>query len=211
MKKLDIVYEDKYLIIVNKEENLLTVSTGEEKINTLFYKLSTFQKQKNKSNKIFIVNRLDRDTSGLVVFAKDVKTKNAFQNNWDNVIRKYYAVVEGKTEEEGTIKSFLRETKSFISYSSTSGDLAITKYKKLKGNNKYSLLDVNILTGRKNQIRVHMKDIGHLVIGDKKYSSKTNPIRRMGLHAYKLEFNHPVTNKEIIVETKIPKVFESLF
>lgn len=210
MKKLDIVYEDKYLIVVNKEENLLTVSTDNEKENTLFHKLLTFQKQKHKNNKIFIVNRLDKGTSGLVVFAKDTKTKNEMQNNWEKAKRNYFAIVEGITDEEGTIKSYLKETSTYLTYSSTSGKLAVTKYKKIISNKNYSLLDINILTGRKNQIRVHMQDIKHPIIGDKKYSAKTDPIRRMGLHAYRIEFNHPITNQRIVIETKVPKIFETL-
>lgn len=216
--KLDILYEDKYVLIVNKPYNLLTVSTIKEKERTLFHKVFKYLKEKNKSNKIFIVHRLDKDTSGIVLFAKSEKTKSYFQNNWDEVCkyRGYIAVVEGiPKEEKGTIKSYLHENKELICYSTEKslddGKLAITNYSLVTTNKKYSLLEINIKTGRKNQIRVHLNDIGLPVIGDKKYGCNSNPINRLGLHAYKLEFIHPITKELITIETDVPNEFVKLF
>lgn len=214
-RKLDIVYEDKEIIVVNKPSGLLTVSTENEKERTLFRELSDFEKTKHKSNKVFIVNRLDKDTSGIVLFAKNQKLKKMFQDKWNEIVKKrnYIAIVEGKTNTEGTIKSWLKETKTFITYSSfkeSDGKLAITTYKKIKGNNKYSLLDIEIFTGRKNQIRVHMKDINHPIVGDRKYGSKIKN-NRMMLHANKLEIYHPTNQKLYIFECDIPKEFKELF
>ena len=216
-EKLDIVYQDKYISVINKPYGLLSVSTEKEKENTLFHKVLTYEKQKHKSNKVFIVHRLDKDTSGLVLFAKTEIIKRKLQDEWDTLVkrREYTAVVEGVVKENTkTIKSYLKENTSFVSYSTKNkeeGKLAITKYKKLKSSNRYSLLEIEILTGRKNQIRVHMNEIGHPIIGDKKYGSKTNPIKRMGLHANKLEFVHPVTNELLKLESKVPTQFFKLF
>lgn len=208
-ERLKIIYEDKDMIVVDKKHNLLTVGTIKEKERTLYHKVLEFEKTKN--HKIFIVHRLDKDTSGLVIFAKNEKMKYLLQNNWEKAKRCYIAVVEGKTDSKGTIKSYLKENKAFISYSSNEGKLAITEYKKLNESKSYSLLDINILTGRKNQIRVHMNDIGNPIIGDKKYGSKTNPLNRLGLHAYLIEFNHPITNKLMHFESNIPKEFLAMF
>ena len=216
-EKLDIIYEDKDLIVVNKPSGLLTISTEKEKVNTLFHKVLIYEKKKNKNNKIFIVHRLDKDTSGLVIFAKNMNIKNKLQNDWDNLVklREYTAIVEGIPEEkEKTIKSWLKETKTLMTYSSSregDGLLAITKYKVIASRNKLSLLKIEIKTGRKNQIRVHMKDIGHPIIGDKKYSSKRNPIRRLGLHANRLIIMNPITKKELTFECDVPNSFISLF
>ena len=213
-EKLEIIYEDAYLIAVNKKSGLLTIASNNEKDNTLYSKVSEYVKKQHKSNKIFIIHRLDKDTSGIVLFAKNYDTKTKLQANWEKTTRKYIAIVEGKVKKQSdTIKSYIAETKTLLSYSTkdkNKGKLAITEYQKIKENNQYTMLDINILTGRKNQIRVHLNDIGNPIVGDKKYNSKKNPIRRMTLHAYKLEFIHPKTNKKISLETKIPKQFEML-
>ena len=208
--KLKIIYEDKYLIIVDKKEHLLTIANDKERDNTLYHKVYLYLKRKNKSNKIYIVHRLDYDTSGLVVFAKDVKTKTILQENWDKVVRKYLAIVNGKVEKnEGTIKSYLKETKTLLVYSSNdkkNGQLAITNYRKILDYNNLSLLEITLKTGRKNQIRVHMSDLGYSILGDKKYGVKTKE-DRLYLHAYYLKFNHPITGQELEVELDIPKKF----
>ena len=213
-EKLDILYEDKYVIAVVKKSGLLTIASNKEKEKTLYNEVSEYVKKQHKSNKIFIIHRLDKDTSGIILFAKDYKTKEKMQINWEKTTRKYYALVEGKVKKENDkITSYIAETKTLLSYSTkdkNKGKLAITEYKKLKSNNQYTLLDINILTGRKNQIRVHLSEMGNPIVGDKKYNAKKNPIRRMTLHAYKLEFKHPFTNKSIELETKIPKQFEML-
>ena len=215
--KLDIIYQDKFIIVINKPSGLLTVSTEKEKEHTLFHKVYLYEKQKNKNNKIFIVHRLDKDTSGLVIFAKTEKIKYLLQDNWDNIVktREYMALVSGCVKKEkDTIKSWLKENKNFTVYSSNKkddGKLAITNYERLKTNGNYSLLKINISTGRKNQIRVHMQDIGHPIVGDKKYNSKSNPIKRLGLHANKLEILHPITKEQLIFESNTPKCFTEVF
>jgi len=212
-EKLDILYEDKEIIVVNKPSNLLTIGTEKNRDNNLYRKVSEYVKKQHKSNKIFIVHRLDKDTSGIIVFAKTEKVKSLLQREWDNSKRLYVALVEGKVDESGTIKNWLRETKTLYTYSSNTkndGKLAITKYKPIKSNKQYTLLDIEILTGRKNQIRVHMKDIGHSIVGDKKYGGTKNPIRRMCLHATYLSFKHPKTNKLIEINNNYPKIFDDL-
>lgn len=212
-EKLDIIYEDKFIIVVNKPSKLLTVATDKEREKTLFHKVMEYEKKKNKHNKVFIVHRLDQDTSGLIIFAKNEHIKHLLQDNWDKVKRKYIAVVEGKViKKSETIKSYLKENNRFITYSTNyGGKLAITKYSLLKTSKSYSLLDIEIYTGRKNQIRVQLNDIGHPIIGDKKYGAKTNPLGRLGLHAYLLEFTHPVTKEYLKLESKYPEVFTNMF
>ena len=211
-EKLDILYEDKYLIAINKPHNMLTIGTEKIKENTLYRKVSEYVKKQHKSNKIFIVHRLDKDTSGIILFAKSEDIKRILQKNWDNTKREYIALVEGSVTEAKTIKSYLKETKTLYTYSTNDkeGKLAITKYKPIISSKEYSLLSIEILTGRKNQIRVHMKDIGHPIVGDKKYESKKNPIRRMCLHANYIKFKHPISKIELEIKTEYPKIFDKL-
>jgi len=211
--KLDILYEDKFMIIVNKPHNLLTISTEKEKERTLFHYVFDYLKKKNKKNKVFIVHRLDKDTSGIVIFAKDEQTKFYLQNNWDSFKRNYVAIVNGKVEKEkGILKSYLQETKTHLTYSvnDKNGKLAITEYEKILENNKYTMLSLNLKTGRKNQIRVQLSDIGNPIVGDKKYGIKKDPIRRMALVANTLEFIHPKTKEKIVIDIDIPNSFISL-
>ena len=213
--KLDIVYEDKSIIIVNKKAHMLTISTDNEKEKTLFHKVMLYEKRKNKNNKVFIVHRLDKDTSGLVLFAKDENIKYKLQNSWDkNTKRGYVAVVNGQTKDKEVLKSYLMETKTLLVYSTLdkkNGKLAITEYKKIQSNNKYTLLKIRIQTGRKNQIRVQLSDNENSIIGDKKYGkSKFDPLRKLCLYANYLEFNHPSTNKKMIFELDIPKEYLEL-
>lgn len=210
MKKLNILYEDKYLIIVYKRHGLLTISRDNHNDLNLYDEVKEYEKKKNPKNKIFIVHRLDKDTSGLVVFAKNEKIKYTLQNNWDKVIRKYYAVVEKPVLENKTLINYLQESKTgevFVTNNKVVGKKSITKYEVLSKNNKCSLLDIEIKTGRKNQIRVQLAYILHPIIGDKKYGKTKN--KEMLLQAYYLKFNHPVDNKEIIVESDIEKSLTS--
>ena len=206
-ENIDIIYEDNDLIVVDKPSGLLTISTEKENQKTLYKYVSDYIKKQNKNLKIFIIHRLDKDTSGIVMFAKNEKIKTLLQSNWNEIVtRKYYAVVEGiLNEKNGTIKSYLKENSYHKIYSSNKGELAITKYKVLK-NIDNTLLDIEIKTGKKNQIRVHMNDIHHPIIGDKKYGSNVNAERLM-LHAYNIYFINPVNNKEYYFETNIPSVF----
>lgn len=211
--KLDIVYEDKDIIVINKPTHLLTISTDNEKERTLFHKVYLYLKKKNKNNKVFVVHRLDKDTSGLIVFAKSEMVKKKLQNNWSQSIRNYVAVVNGVVEKEkDTLRSYLKETKTLLVYSTNdkSGDLAITNYQKIMANNEYTLLSINIKTGRKNQIRVQLNDINHSIVGDKKYGIKKDPLRRLCLHANYLEFTHPITNKKMSFDIDIPNSFIKL-
>lgn len=212
-KKLDILYEDKFIIIVNKPSNLLTVATDKEKDRTLYSYVYDYLKQKNKNNKVFIVHRLDKDTSGIVILAKDEKTKFYLQDNWDKFKRNYVAIVNGKVKKKkGVIKSYLQETKTHLTYSvnDKNGKLAITEYEKILENKQYTMLSLNLKTGRKNQIRVQLADMGNPIVGDKKYGIKKDPIRRMALVANTLEFVHPKTGEKIIIDIDIPNNFISL-
>ena len=216
-REYNIIYEDQHIIVIDKMAGLLSMATENEKRTTVYSLLSKHVKKQDRDNKIFIVHRLDRETSGLMLFAKSEAVKDKLQETWkDTVIeRTYIAVVEGTVEkQEGTITSYLSEDKVFKMHSSPnpgSGKEAITHFSVLKKNNAYSLLKVNLETGRKNQIRIHMQEMGHSIVGDKKYGAAANPIKRLGLHAQQLSFIHPVTGKKMNFETKIPRVFMRLF
>lgn len=212
--KLDIIYEDKSIIVINKPSHMLTISTDNEKEKTLFHEVLMYERRKNKNNKIFIVHRLDKDTSGLIVFAKSLEIKNKLQDNWDRFKREYVAVVHGVTKDKEVIKSYLAETKTLQVYETMDkklGKLSITEYEKIKSNKKLSLIKINIKTGRKHQIRVQLNNKGYQIVGDKKYgNSKFDPLRRLCLCANYLEIIHPVTNKKISFKLDIPKVFIDL-
>ncbi|MBW8334087.1 MAG: RluA family pseudouridine synthase [Prolixibacteraceae bacterium] len=214
---LRIVHEDADIIVIDKASGMLSMASDTEKQKTAYSILSEYVKRFNPKNLIFIVHRLDRDTSGLMMFAKSKRIQEILQTDWNNAIieRSYIAVVEGCVERlEGTVTSWLRENKAMVMYSSQTpddGQKAITHYKVLKSNKLFSMLDVKLETGRKNQIRVHMKDIGFPVTGDKKYGGKLNPIGQMGLHARVLAFKHPVTGKALRFDTPIPGKFLKLF
>ena len=214
---LNIVFEDPYIIIIEKEAGLLSIATATEKEQTAYSILSDHVKKRDTKNKIFVLHRLDRDTSGVMMFAKSEKVQQLLQNAWKETVleRSYVVVVEGVVSpEQGTITSWLTESKAFIMYSSRTpngGQKAVTHYRVLKKSKHYSLLEVKLETGRKNQIRVHMKDIGHSVIGDKKYGATKHPIGRLGLHARVLAFRHPITGEDIRYETDIPKGFLNIF
>ena len=215
--KLDIVHEDQDIIVINKPPGLLTIATDKEKRRTAYSILSSYVKAENPHNKIFIIHRIDRETSGLLIFARSEKVKLQMQTAWNATIsqRSYIGVVEGAVmPPEGTITSWLTESKAFIVYSSQKqgqGKRAVTHYRKIMGNKTLSMLKINLETGRKHQIRVHMQDLNCPVIGDKKYGSQLNPLGRMGLHARTLEFTHPSTGKLCRFDTGIPKTFLNLF
>jgi len=214
---INIIYEDKDIIVIDKPFGMLSIATDNRKSQTAYNLLSAHVKSRRKGNKIFVVHRLDRETSGLMMFAKSKNVQHILQSNWKNIIseRTYLSIVEGVPEKSnGIITSYLRESKAMIVYSSQNpqdGHKAVTHYEVIKSGRGYSMLKVKLETGKKNQIRVHMQDIGHPVIGDKKYGSKTNPIRRLGLHASVLAFKHPVNNKPLHFETAIPEKFLRLF
>ena len=214
-KNIDIIYEDKDIIVINKPSGLLTVATEKEKNKTAYHLVMEYLKKKNKNNRIFIIHRLDKDTSGIIMFAKNERAKHLYQDNWNDIVKKrcYYAVIDGKMEnKEGTIKSYLKENGNMVySVKDRSGKLAITEYKVLKERKNISLLDINLKTGRKNQIRVHMKENKTPILGDLKYGEKSKLINRLALHAYKLELINPVTKKLLIFEASMPNEIKTLF
>ncbi len=213
---IKIVYEDSALIVIEKPVGLLTIASEKEKTKTAYYQLNDFLGLRNPKAKerVFIVHRLDRDTSGLIVFAKNEKVKRKLQDSWERVEKSYYAVVEGTpAKKTGMIESQLTETKSLRVYSSKDSDrakLSKTGYRVLKSVKKYALLKILLKTGRKNQIRVHLSEIGHPVVGDKKYGPKTDPLGRLGLHSFLLSFKHPVTGEPLRFESNLPGKFKNL-
>lgn len=214
---VSIVFEDKDILVVEKERGILSVATKNEREKTAYNILKNYLKEKDPKDKIFVVHRLDRDTSGVMIFAKSEKAQDILQTTWNDSVkeRTYVALVEGNVKKDrDTIISYLAENKAMVTYSTTNeeeGKKAISHYKVLKRNKNFSLLEVNIETGRKNQIRVHMQDLGHSVVGDKKYGSTKNPIRRLGLHAHTIVFVHPITKEVLSFTSKIPDAFLSVF
>ena len=216
-KKLDIIYEDKYLLVVNKPTKMLSVASLKEKEHTLYHEASSYVKKKHKSNKVFIVHRLDRDTSGVIIFAKDEKTKKILQDNWDKyaLTREYIALVKGHiSPNKNTLKNKLVETKTNLVYvddQSKIGKLAITNYEVINYKDGNTLIRINILTGRKNQIRVQLDHYGYPIVGDNKYGKNKSFYNRLMLHANKLLLIHPVTNEKIELVARNPKEFNNLF
>jgi len=208
MKKMDIIYEDKELLVVNKPSHMLTISDGKSE-NTIYSMAREYVKKQHKSNKIFIVHRLDKDTSGIIIFAKNEKLKKYLQDNWNKIAkREYIAILEGKlATKKGIIKEYLKEDKTHRVYATRSkqGEYAETHYEVINYTNHNTLVKVDIKTGKKNQIRVGFSNLGHPIIGDKKYGSKNNCIKRLGLHASKLEIN--IKDKKYVFEANLPKEF----
>ena len=211
--KVKIIYEDKDFLVVDKPSGMLTVATEEDKEsnNNLYQVLSNYVKKKNSNAKVYIVHRLDKDTSGVILFAKNEKLKNILQDKWNDIAtRIYYAVVYGKTKEKEVLKTYLKEDKNLITYVSDEGKLAITEYERVKYNENYSLLKINIKTGRRNQIRVQLKEINHPIVGDSKYYKKDKEHKRMMLHASKLEITNPINKKTYVFESKLDSSFNRL-
>lgn len=211
---LDILYEDEYLIAINKPSGLLAIANDKEKEITAYRMVSDYVKTNNKKNFIFVVHRLDQDTSGILLFCKNEKIRDKMQENWNKIVktRGYIAIVDGKLSGSGTFHSFLMENKKQFVYSSKNGmgKEAITHYNVIKSNNNYSKIQVFIDTGRRNQIRVHFSEHGYPIVGDKKYRCKTNPVKRLCLHANILEFVHPVSKKIISIKCDVPNEFNKL-
>ncbi len=216
-KLLKIIYEDRDFIVVDKKEGLLTVTTGNHRDVTAFSILKNYVKKASPKNKIYTVHRLDRETSGVLLFSKNRDLQHDLRNNWHTLVKKrtYLALVEGRVEkEQDYITSWLKEEEVSLVVRSSSrdngGKQAVTHYKRVKSNDKYSLLEVELETGRRNQIRSHMQFIGHSIAGDKKYGSKS-AFGRVALHAHTLEFLHPTTGKRLTFESPIPKEFTRVF
>jgi 23S rRNA pseudouridine1911/1915/1917 synthase len=213
---LSILHEDEDIIVIQKQAGLLSIASAQETEMTAYRQLTAHVRSKDPKGRVFVVHRLDRDTSGVMMFAKSEKIQQSLQNAWQDAVkeRTYVALVEGKVKKpEGTISSWLRESSTLKMYSShrqNDGQHAVTHYKVLQSNSSFSLLEVQLETGRKNQIRVHMEDIGHPIVGDKKYGSKSKALPRLGLHARVLAFTHPTTGQLMRFETEIPKSFVGL-
>lgn len=215
-RRLKIEYEDDSILVVNKGYGLLSMGTDKIREGTAYSILREYLKWVDPRNKIFIVHRLDRDTSGLMMFAKTQQAKETMQHNWNNLVleRKYLCVVEGYVEkDEGEIRSYLAENSRFEVYSTDNpkeGQLAVTRYRVLRRGKGRTMLEVSLDTGRKNQIRVHLRDLGHPIVGDRKYGARTSPIHRLCLHAQTLRFAHPETRRDMNFSTPVPASFESL-
>jgi tRNA pseudouridine32 synthase/23S rRNA pseudouridine746 synthase/23S rRNA pseudouridine1911/1915/1917 synthase len=215
-KGLSILYEDRDILVVDKVSGLLTVSNATVRDNTAYYLLNEYVRKGNSKsrNRVFIVHRLDRDTSGLIVFAKNEEAKRFLQDEWQGFQKKYYAVVCGVLpEKEGVITSYLAENSAHKMYSVSDprkGKLARTGYRVVKESSKYSLLEIDLFTGRKNQIRVHLADKGCPVAGDKKYGVKEPGIKRLTLHSAAITLTHPFSKEKMTFESKSPAYFESL-
>lgn len=210
---LKIIYEDNDIIVIDKPSKILTISNDKEKEKTLYREVSNYLKRENK--KVFVIHRLDYDTSGIIMFAKNQKIQKLYQENWNKLAKKreYTAIVEGITNSHGHIESYLKMSRTLQVYSSKNNDglLAITDYERIKYNDKYSLLKIHISTGRRNQIRCHMADIKHPILGDSRYQSKINPLNRLALHANRLEIINPLTNKLMIFNSELPSEFINIF
>ncbi len=214
---LRLVYEDEHLLVVDKPAGLLSVSAPSEREATAYGAVRDYLAQANPRSRLFVVHRLDRDTSGLLLFAKSQQVQQGLQERWQEVVleRGYVAVVEGVlTPEAGTHTTWLKENRNLVMVSSPregEGQKAVTRWRVLRTTADYSLVQLELETGRKNQIRVHLRELGHSAVGDAKYGSVRNPLRRLGLHARVLAFRHPVSGETLRFETPIPADFLRLF
>lgn len=214
--RLHIMYEDDDIIVVNKGYGLLSMGTDTKRDGTAYSLLREYVKRVDPRQKLFIVHRLDQQTSGLMLFAKTVEAKEAMQHNWNNMVleRKYAAIVKGRPDpESGTISSYLAENAAHEVYSTdkpSEGKLAVTRYRTVRSRGGYSLLELQLETGRKNQIRVHLADKGMPIVGDRRYGSDISPIHRLALHAETLRFIHPVTRRDMYFTCPLPPGFNRL-
>ena len=210
------VYEDQYLVVVEKNVGILSMAAGHSSLNVKSVLDDYFQRTRQQC-RAHVVHRLDRDTSGLMIYAKDMQTEQMLEHNWHDIVydRRYVGVVSGvMTEKTGTVANWLKDNKAYITFSSpvdNGGKYAVTHFRVLDSTDAYSLVEYQLETGRKNQIRVHSADLGHPICGDVKYGNGDNPLHRLCLHAYKLCFYHPVTRQPMEFETPIPTAFRSIF
>jgi 23S rRNA pseudouridine1911/1915/1917 synthase len=214
---LEILYEDEHLLVINKNANLLTVATEKEKQATAYAYLYDYVKAQKPMNKIFIVHRLDKKASGILVFARSEAVKRKLQAQFEthDIDRTYIAIVQGRLKDErGTVKNYLAENRAckvYVTDDDKTGKLAITHYHVRRRVAGYTWLEITTESGRKHQIRVHLAGLGHPVIGDKEYGSTKNPLQRLGLHASRLGFVHPVTGKKMVFEAEAPAAFRKMF
>jgi len=214
---IDILHEDNDVLVIHKKENLLTIATEREKEATVYAYLYSYVKRQKAENKIFVVHRLDKKASGVLVFARSEAVKRMLQAQFHShtIDRQYVAVVEGRMRDDhGTVQNFLAENRAYKVYVTedpAAGKMAITKYRVRRRSSKYSLVEIQTLTGRKHQIRVHLAGLGHPIIGDKEYGSTKNPLNRLGLHAHRLGFVHPVSGRKLKFEVDAPVSFRRIF
>ena len=213
---VNLVYEDPYLVVIEKKPGILSMAAGHKSLNVKTVLDDYFRQTKQRCT-AHVVHRLDRDNSGLMVYAKDMQTEQTLEHEWHNIVydRRYVAVVSGEMEEdEGTIANWLKDNKAYVTYSSpvdNGGKYAVTHFHVLDRTTEHSLVEYKLETGRKNQIRVHSADMNHPVCGDVKYGNGDDPIHRLCLHAYMLHFFHPVTRARMEFDTPIPSQFRMLF
>ncbi len=215
--RVEIVYEDDDVIVIHKGYGLLSVAApGNKRQDNAFDIVKAYVKQQNPRNKLYIVHRLDRDTTGLMMFAKSEQAQEILRHNWNNIIleRLYVAVLEGYLENDnGYVKSRLAENSQYMVYSTDNpeeGRVAVTHYDVISRGNGYTLAKFSLDTGRKNQIRVHAADLGHPISGDRKYGAQASPLHRLALHAMTLRFAHPITRKDMNFSTPVPPAFEAM-
>lgn len=215
-KFIKLVYEDQYLVVIEKNAGILSMAAGHSTLNVKTV-LDDYFRRTRQHCTAHVVHRLDRDTSGLMIYAKDMQTEQILEHDWHNIVydRRYVAVVSGEMEDdEGTIANWLKDNRAYITYSSpvdNGGKYAVTHFRVLDRTARHSLVEYRLETGRKNQIRVHSADMGHPVCGDVKYGNGANPVGRLCLHAYKLCFYHPINHRRMEFETEIPADFRKLF
>lgn len=215
-KFIKLVYEDQYLVVIEKNVGILSMAAGHSTLNVKTV-LDDYFRRTRQHCTAHVVHRLDRDTSGLMIYAKDMQTEQILEHDWHNIVydRRYVAVVSGEMEDdEGTIANWLKDNRAYITYSSSvdnGGKYAVTHFRVLDRTASHSLVEYRLETGRKNQIRVHSADMGHPVCGDVKYGNGDNPIGRLCLHAYILCFYHPINHRRMEFETEIPSSFRQLF
>ncbi len=213
--KIKVIYEDEKILVIDKPTKLLSVESDDEKSMTAYRLASDYLRSKDPKARLYVVHRLDEDTSGVLMFSKSYEYKEALQKNWQKICLKrgYYAIVEGKLPEKGSYKDYLLVDKTglvHLTNDKTKGKLSITRFKKMAENSEYTLLDVEIDSGRKNQIRVQLGARGHHVIGDDKYGEPADPLGRLGLHAYELSIKCPDTGKVMTFKSNMPSCFASL-
>lgn len=215
-KFVKLVYEDRYICVVEKNIGILSMATDHHQFCVKTVLDDYFHKSRQKCT-AHVVHRLDRDTSGLLVYAKTIEAEQILEHNWRDIVtdRRYVALASGRMEQEaGTVESWLKDNKAYFTYSSpvdNGGKYAVTHFRTLRANDNYSLVELKLETGRKNQIRVHLQDLRHPVCGDIKYGDGNDPCGRLCLHAFRLDFYHPVTREHMHFETPMPKAFLSVF
>lgn len=212
-KFVKIVYEDPQLIVIEKAPGILSMASSHHSFCVKKVLDDYFHRTHQKCC-AHVVHRLDRDTSGLLVYAKTIEAEQILEHNWQDIVtdRRYMALVSGRMEQQsGTVKSWLKDNKAYFTYSSPTdngGKYAVTHFRVLRSNDKHSLVELKLESGRKNQIRVHMQDLGHPVCGDTKYGNGDDPIGRLALHAFRLNFYHPITGEPLHFETGVPRKFQ---